>query len=77
MLIGQVKQLDKMMGSYCGYVSFEFFIVKGEHRYISSCITADFLAPLPDYIEPDERYNYKDRTRYTIRKNEYNELGEL
>ena len=77
MLIGQVKQLNNMMGEYGGYVSFEFFIVKGNHRHNSSCIVADFLAPLPDYIEPDERNNYKDRTRYTIPKNEYNELGEL
>lgn len=77
MLIGQVKQLNDRMGGYGGYVSFEFFIVKGEHRYNRDCIKADFLAPLPDYIKPDERHNYEDRTQYTIQKNEYTELGEL
>lgn len=77
MLIGQVKQLDNMMGEYGGYVSFEFFIVRREDRYDRTRSIANFLAPLPDYIEPDERNEFKDRTGYTINKNEYNELGEL
>lgn len=77
MLIGQVKQLNDRMGSYGGYVSLEFFIVRREDRYDRTRSIADFLAPLPDYIEPDEGYNYKDRTGFIIQKNEYNELGEL
>lgn len=77
MLIGQVKQLNNMMGECGGYVSFEFFIVRREHRYDRTRSIVDFLAPLPDYIEPDEGYDYKDRTEFIIQKDEYTELGEL